>query len=149
MLFAVVVLIRGRQLWRGLLAALIAAAAALSGVLLNALINLQNDDVIDPLSPGQIDRIADVTSYLTVGLTVLAWGVARRRGLLWLVGLLSVALLVWGAGKIADEVFDRADELTVWLGLTVTAIYLAATLIAGVACWLLDLLQRLAQPFPD
>lgn len=146
LLFAAVVLIRGRRLWRGLLGALIALAAALSGLLLNVLINLQNDDVIDPLSPGQIDRIADVTSYLSVGLMVLAWGVARRRGLLWLVGLLPVAPLVWGAGRIADEVFAQADGLTVWLGLTSVAVYTGATLIAGVACWLLDVLQRLILP---
>lgn len=141
--FVVVVLVRGRGVTRRLVGSALALAAALIGLVDLLVINLVLERTLT-LNVGRISLIAEVTGYVSVTLAALAWGIARRRGLLWLVGVPVAPALSWYVGEhLVPRLYESWDRPSFLMAATLTMLWFAVPLAAMVAGWLLDLLQRM------
>lgn len=146
LLFVLIVLVRGRTLWRGL----VGSALALCGVVVSAaprlLVTLQDVEVIEPMSSDQWQRLYDVAAVISATFVVVAWGVARRQGWLWPLGLAAAPVFVWLTRARLDELRDRFDPSAVERFFLTVTVDLALLMATALTCWLLDLLQRVLFP---
>ncbi|MFD7072646.1 hypothetical protein ACFV9G_00430 [Nocardioides sp. NPDC059952] len=83
---------------------------------------------------------------VTVLCLTAAWGIARRRGYLWLVGLVvpGVLMLVWI--RWADRAWETLGGQPVVSDLFMMVSTVAIPLIGCLACWGVEALSRTARP---
>lgn len=85
---------------------------------------------------------------VTVLCLVAAWGVARRRGFLWLVGLVvpAVLMLVWM--RWSERVWETLVGPAYVFELFTIVSTVAIPLIGCLVCWGVEALSRTARPVP-
>ena len=148
--FVVLVAVFGRVLWRRLTAAVLAVLVVILDRVLGspAVLDALRDS---SLSPTLLDWIYRVLFFVTAVAAVVTWGIARRRHLLWLVGMLAVPLLAIGmvAAYLAYNEHRRSKPVRSydWLDVALNPTWLAGSWIVGIAivallgslvCWAFD-----------
>lgn len=108
---------------------------------------------LSPRDLEEIQLLQAVWSSVTGVLLVGAWGVARRSGGWWAAGVLTVPALVLVQRLLSEPIRTVVEALTegpgAGFGLAVglnTAIALAVLIVAGVVCWLIDLMTSTRRP---
>lgn len=151
--YAVGLLLVGRGLVRrGLAAALALAAAAVQGVLLGL-----EWAAFERGSAAAVRALGDaeqVVAYLVPLTLVLAWGVARRGGFLWPLGLLVTGVGTWLTRHVEEDyrsvmVDAIAGTDGPYVGFDITLIdvgwwvwWVVPVLAGGVVCWLVEVLTH-------
>ncbi len=146
------VLVGRGWLRRGVAAALALAAAAVQGVLLGlewAAFERGSGDAVRLL--GDVEQ---VVAYVVPLLVVVAWGVARRSGLLWPLGLLVTGVGTWLTRHLEEDYRSVMVEAIAgtegpYVGFDNTLIdagwwawWVLPLLAGGVACWLVEVLTQ-------
>ncbi len=112
---------------------------------------------LSPRDLEQIQLLQAVWSSVTGVLLVGAWGLARRSGGRWAAGVLTVPALVLVQRLLSEPIGELirtvVEALTEGPGAGVgraggrnTAIALAVLIVAGVVCWLIDLMTSTRRP---
>ena len=83
---------------------------------------------------------------ISVVFLVAAWGIARRRGFLWLIGLAVTALLGWVWVRAAAMVFEGLTGQMLVFDLYAIVSSVAIPLIGCLVCWGIEVLARAVQP---
>ena len=83
---------------------------------------------------------------ITVLCLTAAWGIARRRGILWLVGLVVPGVLMIGWIGWADRAWETLGGPLVVSDLFMMVSTVAIPLVECLACWGVEALSRTARP---
>lgn len=83
---------------------------------------------------------------VTVLCVAAAWGIARRRGLLWLVGLIVPGVLMMAWIRWADRAWETLGGQPVVSDLFMMVSTVAIPLIGCLVCWGVEALSRVARP---
>ena len=144
--FVLALVLWGRDLARGVGAAAVAVVAAAYVATLNYVFERYVFGQGDGFTRTSL-RVFEWLSLLVVALLVpLAWGVARRAGRLWVVGLV--------VGPVAAALLHELELRSAWWQQRVTpidpgyhwvydaAVYVAPFVLAALACWTIEARSR-------
>lgn len=92
------------------------------------------------------DWLLTAADYLGVLVVVAAWGVARRRGRLWPLGLVAGLVVFWAydeaRGRALTELARRGVDYSMAIAMGTSVAFVAVLLVMGLICRQLELEER-------
>lgn len=143
--YAAVLIWRGRTLVRRLAAPLLVLPPWLSQVFLLVVLFMLTRGPVDLVFSDWWLVLNRALFVISVVCPVAAWGVARRRGSLWLIGLLVPAALAvgWLAGR--SRLDSSLPPQSLSADLVIGASVMAIPILGCLACWGIEALARSAR----